>query len=489
MSTSPLERVLTNPTSRARRRTTVSLLTEATRRAGNYVAGSAHRPVYPGPTEIAALDGFRTPLPDAPRDAREVLRELDELGSPTTAVLNDGRYFGFVTGGTDPAASAAAVLAGAWDQNVGGGSPVGQAIDAVACQWIVDALGLPSQSVAAFNGGATVANLTAIIAARDALYARLGWSVADRGLAGAPALRLVVGEEVHASALKALRLAGFGAAQVERVPTDSTGAIRADGFPTDTDDRTLVLLQAGNVNTGASDPFADIIPGVRERGGWVHVDGAFGLWAAASESRRHLVAGVDEADSWATDAHKWLSVPYDSGVVIVRDGDDLARAMSGDAAYIRFDESAPMNRGIQISQRARAIETWAMLATHGRSGLAALIDRHCVLAQRFATGLADAGAQILAPVALNQVLVAFGDEAETLATIEAIQADGTCWAGTTVWKGRRAMRISVSDVATTSDDVDASIAAMIACWKSVSAALPTAGSPSPTPPREMAPSR
>ncbi|WP_201774290.1 pyridoxal phosphate-dependent decarboxylase family protein [Demequina flava] len=477
MSTSHLDRVFTNPTSRGRRREHMGLLTEATRRAGSYVANSPHRPVYPSPEAVAALDAFRTPLPDGPREPRDVLRELDEVGSPATAVLNDGRYFGFVTGGTVPVASAASVLAGAWDQNVGGGSPVGEAIDQVACQWVVEALGLPSQSVAAFNGGATVANLTAIIAGRDALYSRLGWSVADRGLAGAPALRVVVGDEVHASALKALRLAGFGESQIERVPTDHKGAIRADAFPTDTDDRTLVLLQAGNVNTGASDPFTEIIPGVRECGGWVHVDGAFGLWAAASETRRHLVAGVEEADSWATDAHKWLSVPYDSGIVIVRDGADLHRAMSGDAAYINFDESAPMNRGIQISQRARAVETWAMLATHGKSGLAALIDRHCSLAQRFATALADAGAEILAPVALNQVLVAFGDEAETVATIAAIQADGTCWAGTTVWQGRRAMRVSVSDVATTADDVDASVNAMLAAWRSVRADTSAATAP------------
>ncbi|WP_297082812.1 pyridoxal-dependent decarboxylase [uncultured Demequina sp.] len=467
MTTTQLTQAHTHPASLARARERIGLITEAARRAGSYVASAAHRPVAPSAEAVAALDAFRTSLPTTGREPREVLAELDAFGSPATTVVNGGRYFGFVTGGTDPTAGAASILAGAWDQNVGGGSPTGQAIDAVACAWVIEALGLPSTAVAAFNGGATVANLTGIIAGRDALLARRGWSVAEQGLQGAPRLRVVVGEEVHASALKALRLAGFGEEQIERVPTDGTGAVRADAFPTDTDDLTVVLLQAGNVNTGASDPFGAVIPGVRERGGWVHVDGAFGLWAAASATHRHRVAGVDLADSWATDAHKWLSVPYDSGIVVVRDGEDLHRAMAGDAAYLRFAADAPMNRGIQISQRARAIETWAMLATHGRDGLAALIDRHCEQARRFSSALAAGGAEILAPVELNQVLVAFGDERETDATIAAIQAEGTTWAGATAWKGRRAMRISVSDSATTDDDVDASAEAMLRCWRAV----------------------
>ncbi|MDE0572551.1 pyridoxal-dependent decarboxylase [Demequina sp. B12] len=467
MSLSPLDRVRTNPSSRTRRRERISLLTEASRRAASYVANVPDRPVYPTPASVAALEHFRTAFPDGPREGRDVLGDLDRYGSPATAVVNDGRYFGFVTGGTDPAAGAAAVLAGAWDQNAGPKSPVSDVLDQVTCAWVVEALGLPRTAVASFNGGATVANLTGVITARDALYERLGWNVATRGLAGAPRLRVIVGDEVHLSAMKALRLAGFGEDQIERVPTDSDGAVRADAFPSDTDDHTLVLLQAGNVNTGASDPFAQIIPGVRERGGWVHVDGAFGLWAAASPTLKHLVAGVELADSWATDAHKWLSVPYDSGIVIVRDGADLARAMNAEAAYLPTDTTAQMNRGIQVSQRARAIETWAMLATHGRSGLADLIDRHCALARRCAAALRAGGATILAPVVLNQVLVQFGDEAQTAATIGAVEAEGTCWAGPTVWQGTRAMRISVSDAATTQDDIDASVEAMLRVWSGV----------------------
>lgn len=469
MSTIDLTQVHTNPASLARIRERIGLTTEAARRAGNYIANAGHRPVYPAPDAVCGLDVFRRPLQDAPIPAREVLGELDAFGSPATVVTTAGRYFGFVNGGTDPAAHAASILAGAWDQNVGGTimTPTATTLDEVAREWIVDLLRLPAGSVAAFNAGATIANLTGIITARDALYAGLGWDVGASGLAGAPPLRVIVGEEIHASPLKALRLAGFGEAQIERVPTDATGAVRADAFPTDTDASTLVLLQAGNVNTGASDPFAAIIPGVRERGGWVHVDGAFGLWAAASPSRRHLVEGVELADSWATDAHKWLNVPYDSGIVIVREPEHLTRAMAGSGAYLAAAVDAPMHRGIQMSQRARGVETWAMLASNGRQGVADLVDRTSDLAVRFADALVAGGAELLAPVVLNQAPIAFGDDDATDAVIAALQEDGTAWAGGTTWHGRRAMRLSVSDTATTADDIDASAAAILACWERV----------------------
>ncbi|WP_430868476.1 pyridoxal phosphate-dependent decarboxylase family protein [Demequina aurantiaca] len=459
-----MDRVHTNPISRGRTRQRLALITEAARRSGSYVANASFRPVSPTADALAGLDAFRRPLQDTPIAPREVLAELDTFGSPATVVSTHGRYFGFVNGGIDPAAQAAAILAGTWDQNAAmpNQSPVAATLEGVAGSWVVDALGLPSDAVASFCGGATVANLTAIITARDALYAKRGWDVAIDGLAGAPALRVVLGAEAHASVYKSLRLAGFGAAQIEHVPTDDTGAIRADAFPTDTDDGTLVILQSGNVNTGASDPFADIIPGVRERGGWVHIDGAFGLWAAASPTRRHLVEGSELADSWTTDAHKWLNVGYDSGIVIVRDIDALVRAMSIEAAYLATDGSPPaMNRGIQISQRARGIETWAMLASHGKSGLGELIDRTCDLATQFADRLAAGGVEVLCDPILNQVLVAFGDAATTDAVIAAVQSEGTMWAGASEWHGRRVMRISVSDAATTADDIEASAIALL----------------------------
>ncbi len=313
--TTDLTQALTHPVALARLRERIAVTTEAARRAGGYLAAAPHRSIAPTADAVAALDAFRRPLQDAPRPAHDVLRELDEIGSPATTVQAMGRYFGYVNGGVEPAAAAASILAGAWDQNAALPiqSPVAAALDEVAAAWIVELLGLPTDAVATFTTGATMANFTGIVAARDALLARAGWDVDELGLIGAPAIRVIVGDEVHISALKSLRLAGLAPGLVERVPVDERGAIDADAFPTDTDALTLVLLQAGHVTTGASDPFARIIPGVRERGGWVHVDGAFGLWAAASPTLRDQVAGVELADSWATDAHKWLNAPYDSG--------------------------------------------------------------------------------------------------------------------------------------------------------------------------------
>jgi glutamate/tyrosine decarboxylase-like PLP-dependent enzyme len=449
------------------------LVTEAAGRAARYVIHARRRAVRPSGDALGRLASLRRPLPERGEPPSTVLAELDEVGSPATMVTTHGRYFGFVNGGTDPAAHAASILAGAWDQNVALPimSPIAATLDAVAASWVVDALRLPPSATAAFCAGATIANLTAILTARDALLSRAGWDVGARGMCGAPRLRVVVGDEVHVSALRALRLAGLGTDQVERVPTDHCGRIRADAFPTDTDALTLVLLQAGNVNTGHSDPFAEIIPRVHERGGWVHVDGAFGLWIAASPRHRHLVAGVELASSWATDAHKWLNVPYDAGVVIARSQADLMSAMAMTASYVASsDARQPMQLGIQMSQRARGVEVWAMLASHGRLGLASLIERTSEHAARFASLLAAGGADVLAPVVINQLLVGFGSDAVTDAVIAAVQADGTCWAGGTTWHGRRAMRLSVSDIATTREDIEVSASAILRCAQAVKAA-------------------
>ncbi len=466
-----------NPAAVARIRERIDLTFDASRRAENYLAASPHRPIAPTAEAIAGLDIFKRPLQDAPLAATDVLAQLDEYGSPATVIQSAGRYFGYVNGGVEPVAGAAAILAGAWDQNVAmpSQSPAGAVLDEVAAGWIVDLLGLPSDAVATFTTGATLANFTAIVTARDALLAQAGWSVEDKGLSGAPAIRVIAGAEVHASVLKSLRMAGIGAASVERVPVDARGAIDANAFPTDTDALTLVLLQAGNVTSGASDPFARIIPGVRERGGWVHIDGAFGLWAAASPTRRHLAEGVDLADSWATDAHKWLNAPYDSGVVIVRDRADLYRAMAITAPYLATTDERPLlHLGPHMSQRARGVETWALIAARGRHGIAELIDQTCERATQFAQLLDAAGVEILAQPVLNQLPVAFGaipggagDDAITDAVIAAIQHEGTLWASGSVWKGRKILRLSVSDAATTTDDIEAAALAIITCWESV----------------------
>jgi glutamate/tyrosine decarboxylase-like PLP-dependent enzyme len=442
---------------------------DAAQRAAAYLAGDTERGIFPSADAVAALAHFSAELPAGPRPAREVLQLLDEFGSPAAVDSTHGRYFGFVVGGTDPAATGAAALASAWDQNVATPvmSPVGTHLDAIAARWVAELLGLPADATAAFCAGATVANLTCVLAARDALLHRAGWDTRSKGLANAPPLRVVTSAEVHVSALKALHMAGIGTEAVTFVPTDEAGRVRAEEFPA-VDDRTIVLLQAGNVNTGHSDPFAELIPRARAAGAWVHVDGAFGLWAAATPRFRHLVAGVEQADSWATDAHKWLNAPYDSGIAVCAREEDLRRSFAADAAYLLGEPGRVlMHLGVQMSQRARGVEAWAIIAARGRSGIAEIVDTCCDLAAQFASLLAAEGAQILAPVVLNQVLVQFGDDATTDAVIAAVQQDGTCWAGGTTWQGRRAMRLSVSDVATTPEDIALSTRAILRCWKKV----------------------
>jgi glutamate/tyrosine decarboxylase-like PLP-dependent enzyme len=442
---------------------------DAAQRAATYGDGVRDRDVVPTDEAVAALAGFGERVPEGPMPAADVLATLDRLGSPATMAVNGGRYFGYVTGGTDPAAQAAAILAGAWDQNAALPvmSPVAAHLDALAAAWTCDLLGLAPTAVAAFCGGATVANLTGILAGRDALLARQGWDVDRRGLAGAPALRVVTGAEAHSSVFKALRMAGIGRDAVTTVPTDHCGRLVAAEFPA-VDDHTLVVLQAGNVNTGHSDPFAEVVGRARRAGAWVHVDGAFGLWAAVAPARRHLVAGVEGADSWATDAHKWLNVAYDSGIAVCARGEDLARAFATEAAYLASGAGrAPMHLSVQMSQRARAVEAWAVYASRGRQGLAEVVEAGCRHAARLAERLAAGGAEVLAPVVLNQALVSFGDDATTDATIAALQRAGTLWAGATTWHGRRALRLSVSDESTTDADVERAADAILACRAAV----------------------
>jgi glutamate/tyrosine decarboxylase-like PLP-dependent enzyme len=374
------------------------------------------------------------------------------------------RFFGFVIGGTLPVALAASWLATAWDQNsaLAAVTPGTAALEGVALRWLIEALGLPPGCGGGFVTGGTMANFSALAAARHSVLARAGWDVDADGLFGAPPITVVVGQEVHPTLMKALGLLGLGRSRVLRLPVDAQGRMIAAALPA-LRGPAIVCLQAGNVNTGACDPCAEIIPWAHDQGAWVHVDGAFGLWAAASPALRHHVEGVQAADSWATDAHKWLNVPYDSGVALVRDPAALRAAMAITAAYLPT-EGAPRNPADytpELSRRARGVEVWAALRSLGRAGLAELIERCCRHARRFAEGLAAAGYHVLNEVPLNQVLVAFGDAATTERVIAAIQADGTCWCGGTVWQGRSAMRISVSSWATTDEDVERSLAAML----------------------------
>ena len=439
------------------------LLDDASLRAQRYLAALDTRAVAPTPQALAALARLEGPLPQGSSSSSEVLAELDEFGSPATVASAGRRYFGFVTGGSLPVTVAASWLASAWDQNASmvAQSPIAARLEKITLGWLKSLFRLPEDSGGGFVTSATAANFAALLAARHALLARAGWDVEAQGLFGAPPLTVVVGDEVHASLQKALRMAGLGRERVVRVPCDGEGRMQAAALPALTD-RTIVCVQAGNVNSGAFDPIAEICARARSHGAWVHVDGAFGLWAAAAPRRAHLTRGVENADSWATDAHKWLNVPYDSGLVLTRDAGSLRAALSVGAAYLaQDDERVPYQYTPDFSRRARGVEVWAALRQLGRAGLADLIERTCALAARFADGLSRKGHRILNDVVLNQVLVSFGSAEHTRAVIARIQSDGTCWCGGTVWQGETAMRISVSSWATTEADVDRSLAAIL----------------------------
>jgi len=440
------------------------LLIEAATRAASYIDALPGREVRAqrGAVErlMKALD---VPLPAQPGRPGDILAFLDDYASPATVASAGGRYFGFVTGGALPVTVAAQFLAAAWDQNCFSfvSSPAAACLESAALRWLKEALGLPPTAEGALVTGATMANFTCLAAARNWTLQRHGWDVDRHGLFGAPVLTVVVGEEAHATIYKVLSMLGLGRERVLRVPADAQGRMRAQCMPT-VSGPVVLCVQAGNVNSGAFDPAQELIAWARQRGAWVHVDGAFGLWALASpEHAAHARAFVG-ADSWAMDAHKWLNVPYDSGIAIVREREALALAMSMSGAYLLpSDQRDAMNYTPDSSRRARAIEIWAALKALGRSGLAELVARNCRQAQRIASELERAGVEILNEVLLNQVVAAFGDDERTRRVTARVQDRGTCWCGGTHWRGRAAMRISVSSWATTEEDVERSVAAII----------------------------
>ncbi len=441
-----------------------ALLADVCGRAGRYLAGLAARPVAPDGAALARLARFDEPLPERAGEAAATLALLDEAGSPATVASAGGRYFGFVTGGSSPVALAASWLATAWDQNsaLPVMSPVAARLHEVVTGWLGELLGLPAGSAAIFVTGATVANMAALTAARDQQLAQIGWDVQADGLFGAPELTVIVGEKAHSTLLKTLGLIGLGRDRVRRVPADDQGRMRAERLPRDVTGPAVICVQAGEVNTGAFDPFADVVDWARQRGAWVHADGAFGLWALADPSRSHLTAGLADADSWATDGHKWLNVPYDCGIALVRRPEDLRRSFASVAGYLPPGTGfEAMHHTPQSSQRARQVEVWAVLRTLGRQGVADLVVRSCEHARVMADDLRQAGLEVVNDVVLNQVLVRAATDDRTLALVESVQQDGTCWCGPTVWDQRPAMRISVSGWATSGDDVSKSTAAII----------------------------
>lgn len=447
-----------------------SLLEDAAQRAIAYRESLPERRVSATDEAVAEVNAFLEELPDEGVPDEEVLAELDEFGTPATIAMAGPRFFGFVIGGSYPVTVATNWLTTAWDQNVGMQevTPAAAMLEYVSLSWMCSLFGLPDDTAGAFVTGATVANFSSLAAARHRVYADIGWNVEADGLIDAPPVTVIIGDEAHPTLIKSLGLLGLGRDRVVRVPVDGQGRMRASQLP-DIHGPTIVCTQAGNVNTGAFDPIGEICAAVQPQGAWVHVDGAFGLWAAASPSKRHLTDGIGDADSWATDAHKWLNVPYDSGVALVRDEHALKAAMSITADYLMMGSEYrnPSDFTPELSRRARGVDIWAALKSLGRNGVADLIDGCCSHARRFADGFAAAGYEVLNEVVLNQVLISFGDDETNRRIIREIQRDGTCWCGVTVWQGRTAMRISVSNWSTTAADVDRSLEAMIAIAKAL----------------------
>jgi glutamate/tyrosine decarboxylase-like PLP-dependent enzyme len=439
--------------------------------ASDWLSGLRERPVRAG----GDPDGLRGPLPEHGEAPSSVVDALAAAAGPGLVASAGPRYFGFVTGGSLPAALAADWLTSAWDQNAAlySMSPAAATAEATALSWCRELLGLPEGTAGGLTTGAQMANVTALAAARHAVLAQAGWDVEAHGLAGAPPLRVFVSDESHVTVFNALRLLGLGRDTPVRIPADEQGRMRAGELRAALGDGpAIVCAQAGNVNTGAFDPLEDIVATCREHGAWCHVDGAFGLWAAAAPGRAHLAAGAAAADSWAIDAHKWLNVPYDCALAFVADPAPLNAAMSLTAAYLTTAGERERNGADwspEASRRARAFPLYAALRQLGRAGVAELVEGHCRLASRVAGRLEEEpGVTVLNDVVLNQVLVRFGDDdAATEAVVANVQQDGTCWLGGTRWHGIAAMRISVSDWQTTEADVDRSAEAIAAAWRGV----------------------
>ena len=435
------------------------------------------RPQRPRKSFSEMRQAFAAPLPERGTDGFAVIEELADLAEPGLAIMTGPRFFGWVMGASHPVGVAADWLTSAWGQNCGGHTltPAAAACEEAAARWLLELLDLPSTSSVGFTTGATVANLTCLAAARGELLRGLGWDVEANGLFGAPPIRVLIGEEAHASVFSALQFLGLGYDRVVRIPVDAMGRIRLgdlDAAMRRGDEPAIVITQVGHINTGAFDPIGEISDIAHQRKGWVHVDGAFGLWARACPERARLAAGVDKADSWATDGHKWLQLPYDCGFAIVRNAEAHRRSMAITASYlpnVAADERNPSHYVPELSRRARGFPAWAMIRALGRQGIAQLVGHHCRIARSMAQALsAEAGIRVLNDVVLNQVAVRFGDDDMlTKRVIERLQADGICFAAGAEWKGLWIMRLSVTSWATSEEDADSSVAAIAAAWRAV----------------------
>ncbi len=438
-----------------------SLFADAHERSMTYIDEVFDRNVYPTEEALSSLRIFDEDFPDAPTEASGVIDLLGRYGAPATVAQLGGRYFGFVNGSVTPVGLAAKEMATFWDQNTAMHvlSPFASRLESVVEGWLNEIFGLPDGTVAGFVSGTSLASFSGLAAGRYRLLERLGWDINTRGLFEAPRLRVVTGDHAHATVHKAVAMLGLGADAVERVPVDSEGRLIASALPP-LDDHTLLVLQAGNVNSGSFDPFADVCEAAREAGAWIHIDGAFGMWAAATERLAHLTRGIELADSWAVDGHKTLNTPYDSGIVLCRDSEALSMALHASGSYLVLGEDRnSMFFTPEMSRRSRIIELWATLKYLGRSGVDEMVNGLHERAAQFADEVgAVPGFSVLNDVVFNQVMVRCDTDELTSSTLSRIQDLRECWVGGASWNGRRIIRVSVCSWATTPDDVSRSVA-------------------------------
>jgi len=437
------------------------LFEQAKSYAYDYMDEVFSRNVFPSEAALAKLSSFDEPLPQAPAHPADMLRMLHEYGSPATVAQTGGRYFGMVVGSVFPPVLAAKWLADVWDQisTLYVTSPLLAKLESICEKWVIELLGLPEDCVAGFVSGTSLATLCGLAAGRHELLKRAGWDVNSKGLFGAPPIRVVVGAEAHGSVFKALALLGLGKDRVELVPTDDQGRMLAAKVP-ELDSNTLVILQAGNVNSGAFDPLDEICDWANAADAWVHVDGAFGLWAAASGSKRYLTVGAEKADSWSVDGHKTLNTPYDSGIVLCKHREALVSAMQASGSYILYSENRDgMLYTPEMSRRGRAIELWATIKVLGKCGVEELVNGLCEHAKLFARQIKAEGFQVLNDVVFNQVLVACDTPEQTTAVLKNLQKSGECWCGGAKWHDTQVIRVSVCSWATTEDDITRTVSA------------------------------
>ncbi|WP_219009950.1 pyridoxal phosphate-dependent decarboxylase family protein [Aquimarina litoralis] len=427
--------------------------------AYEYIDGIEHMDVFPSKENIERLKTFDEPLSDKSSSAEEIIDQLHEFGSKATIAQLGGRYFGFVNGGAVPVALGVKWLSDVWDQ-CGGlylTSPINSKLEQVCEQWLKTVFNLPMETVAGFVSGTSMANLSGLVAARFRLFKNLGWDINVKGINGAPEIKIFAHEQVHASIKKTLAMLGFGIENIHWIPSDTHGKLRLDRLP-ELDHRSLLILQAGNVNTGSFDDFDAICSQANKAGAWVHIDGAFGLWAAASKSLSYLTKGIEKASSWAVDGHKTLNTPYDSGIILCKDAEALISALQASGEYITYSEQRdPLLYTPELSKRSRAIELWATMKYLGKEGMNTMITEFHTRAKQLAEGLSESGFIILNEVVFNQVLIACENDQQTNFVLNTIQSSSQCWCGGSNWQGKSAIRISICSWMTTKEDINKTI--------------------------------